>query len=118
MKRRRGLRSIPYVILSNVSMTDAGALFFSYILANHYFPQQLRPFLKPGPALAQLDEYDKSGYHGLVYLPNDRLTGWGTKVLDQAESVRQEMLGIKDMATTPESSYVEVNAKQSTGGQR
>ncbi|SMQ49231.1 unnamed protein product [Zymoseptoria tritici ST99CH_3D7] len=41
LKRRCGLRSIPYITLNNVGLTDRGAMFLSYVLEEHYYPSQL-----------------------------------------------------------------------------
>lgn len=38
---RCGLRSLPYLTLRNVGLSDSGALFLSYIIEKHYFPVQL-----------------------------------------------------------------------------
>ncbi|KAI6874499.1 hypothetical protein KC323_g677 [Hortaea werneckii] len=41
LKRRCGLRSVPYITLSNTGIDDAAGLWLSYVLEDHYFPSQL-----------------------------------------------------------------------------
>ncbi|KAK8195202.1 uncharacterized protein BKA78DRAFT_351105 [Phyllosticta capitalensis] len=97
LKRRQGLRSIPYIILAECSLTDSGALFLSYFLEKHFYPQQLMLPLKSGPQATQLDEYnEKSRCWGVVYLPNDALTDNGLKLLEKAEEARAEFAGIEE----------------------
>ncbi|KAK7529203.1 hypothetical protein IWX46DRAFT_535821, partial [Phyllosticta citricarpa] len=97
LKRRQGLRAVPYIILNDCSLTDSGALFLSYALEKHYFPPQLMCPLKAGPQATQLDDYqDKSGCWGIVYLPNDALTDIGLNLLDKAEDARREMSNALD----------------------
>lgn len=122
LKRRCGLRAVPYIILSNVSMTDAGALHLSYIIPQHYYPQHLLPSLKVGPAASQLEGYDRiSNCWGLIHESNEQLTGWGHRLLEQSEAARQELLGITDDGwdgSASKSSYIFVGAVQSGTGQR
>ncbi|KAJ9635248.1 hypothetical protein H2199_008736 [Coniosporium tulheliwenetii] len=116
LKRRCGLRSVPYIILSDTALSDSGALWLSYILARHYFPQQLMSPLKPGPVATQLEEYrHRNNCWGLVYVPNESLGSSGDKVMMHAEAVRQELLGITDdpMAASV-GSMVHVQAMQAT----
>ena len=88
----RGLRSVPYLILSNTAMTESCALHLSYIITSHRLPHQLLsrvPPAKAGQSAQQLEAYDKdSGCQGVVYLPNSTLTVVGTKVLDLSELAR------------------------------
>ncbi|GME47499.1 Leucine rich repeat domain-containing protein [Neofusicoccum parvum] len=124
LKRREGLRAVPYIVFNDTGMTDAGALFFSYILQKHYYPQQLMCPLRPGPQATQLDEYrQRSHCWGLVYLPNDNLTETGRRLLGKAEDSRSEFTGIEeDMAELQHSdsvgSFVVVGAKQASAGLR
>ncbi|KAI4136007.1 MAG: hypothetical protein LQ347_000184 [Umbilicaria vellea] len=92
----RGLRSVPYIVLSNTAMTDACALHLSYVLVSHNFPEQLVarvPPVKAGPPQHQLEVYDiTSGCQGLVYLPNDKLGIAGSRVLELGELAREGFL--------------------------
>lgn len=88
----RGLRSIPYIIVNNTSMTDACALHLSYVLENHNLPKQLLPYVtaKAGALAHEYEAIDPTAScQGIVYLPNDTLGSAGLKVLEMAELVRK-----------------------------
>lgn len=91
----RGLRSVPYIVLSNSEMTEAGALYLSYILEVHHCPQSLLtrvPHAKAGAPTQQLLSYDESQCRGIIYLPNPLLGSAGRKVLELAEKTRDYYL--------------------------
>lgn len=86
-----GLRSVPYIVLSNSEMNEAGALHLSYILEFHHLPKRLLnrvPHAKAGAPAQQLLSYDESQCRGIIYLPNPLLGSAGHKVLELAEVVR------------------------------
>ncbi len=88
----RGLRSIPYIIVTNTSMTDVCALHLSCVLEYHNLPKQLLQYVpaKAGALAHEHEAYDTtSGCQGIVYLPNDQLSSVGLKVLEVAELVRK-----------------------------
>lgn len=89
----KGLRSVPYLILSNTGMTEACALHLSYVIGSHNMPKKLLsrvPVAKAGPHTQQLLAYDsETRCRGIVYLPNSHLGGAGMKVLELAEAVRE-----------------------------
>ncbi|KAI9751370.1 MAG: hypothetical protein M1835_001225, partial [Candelina submexicana] len=88
----RGIRSVPYIILSNTSMTDICALHLSHILTCHHLPERLLarvPPAKAGPPAQQLEAYDmNSGCQGIVYLPNNAISSAGERLLEIAEHAR------------------------------
>lgn len=88
----KGLRSVPYLILSNTGMAEACALHLSYVIGNHNMPEKLLsrvPVAKAGPHTQQLLAYDsETRCRGIVYLPNSHLGGAAMKVLELAEAVR------------------------------
>ena len=88
----RGLRSVPYFVLRDTSMTDICALHLSYIIAHHHKPSQLLtrvPPVKAGFHAQQLIEYDtQSQCQGIIYLPNAALGNTGLKVLELADTIR------------------------------
>lgn len=91
----RGLRSIPYIVLSDSGMTEAGALHLSYILEFHHIPETLLtrvPHAKAGTPAQQLLAYDESQCRGIIYLPNPLLSSAGHKVLELAEAMRDGYL--------------------------
>lgn len=89
----KGLRSVPYLILSNTGMTEACALHLSYVIGSHNLPKKLLsrvPAAKAGPHTQQLLAYDsETRCRGIVYLPNSHLGGAAMKVLELAEAVRE-----------------------------
>ncbi|KAI9814624.1 MAG: hypothetical protein M1827_003180 [Pycnora praestabilis] len=92
----RGLHTIPYIVISDTSMTDLCALHLSYILVRHHLPVQLRIGVSPAKAGApadQLEEYDtKSGCRGIIYLPNSGLGSAGLRLLELAEAARNQLI--------------------------
>lgn len=92
----RGLRSIPYLIISKTELSDKAALFLSYILPVHLTPDRLLRYLppaRPGFQSEILDRYDHfSGCSGIVYQKNEQFTSLGLKVLELAEHIRDATL--------------------------
>lgn len=105
-KTTQGLRSIPYLILSDTGMTDTGALHLSYIVACHYHPHRLRryvPSARSAHHIHQLDFYDKeSGCQGIIYLPNHTFSGSGHKLLELCEGARFSLLDEDAPTPSPE----------------
>ena len=102
LSRRCGLRSVPYLVFRDVSLTSTGALFLSYLLSHHYFPDQLMTTLSAAPAESKREEYSQefSGGKGIIYLPNEHLTKCGVEVLEGAELARMTLLASDDADTT------------------
>ena len=93
---KSGLRSVPYVILCDTSMSDICALHLSYIIEDHYMPKDLLrlvPSVKAGPAAQQILTYDDSECRGIVYYANSQLSNVGLKVLELAERRRDQQHG-------------------------
>ncbi len=91
----QGLRSVPYIVLSDSGMTEAGGLHLSYILECHHVPERLLtrvPQAKAGAPAQQLLSYDESQCRGIIYLPNPLLGSAGHKVLELAEVMRDSYL--------------------------
>lgn len=92
----RGLRSIPYLIISKTELSDKAALFLSYILPVHPTPDRLLRYLpptRPGFQAEILDRYDHfSGCSGIVYQKNEQFTSMGLRVLELAENIRDATL--------------------------
>ena len=91
----KGLRSVPYIVLSDTSIDDTSALHLSYIIANHHTPDQLLsrvPPAKAGAHAQQLLAYDSdTGCRGVVYLPNETLSNAASRVLELAEKSRRSL---------------------------
>lgn len=90
----KGLRSVPYLVLSDTSMSDTCALHLSYILAIHHEPERLLervPPVKAGPSAQQLALYEtETRCRGIIYLPNTTLGNAGLKALDLSEIERRD----------------------------
>jgi hypothetical protein len=106
LKRRAGLRSIPYIVLRDVNMTDAGALHLSYILEHHYWPQYLMTTLKEGSHAAKVKEEDDLTHaFGVIYIDNPQISPSGQKMLAHAERARVELAGISEMSKSVKESF-------------
>ncbi|KAI9688404.1 MAG: hypothetical protein M1822_001353 [Bathelium mastoideum] len=118
LTRRRGLRSVPFLVFRDVSLTTSGALFLSYILSLHYFPEQLTTEMKAAPAESKREEYSQEypGGKGIVYLPAALLTKSGVEVLESGELARAALLASDDIDSNTD--YVPEMASLSIGGRR
>ena len=78
---------MPYIILSNISLTTGAAIHLTSMILSHRDPEQLLPYLPPGrmPPLPDTD----GRCNGLIWLPNNGLSDLGHKMLDSAETLRQ-----------------------------
>ncbi|EAW06935.1 uncharacterized protein ACLA_086340 [Aspergillus clavatus NRRL 1] len=85
----RGLRSIPFLILSNTNLTGSCAVHLSSMLSMHRTPEQLLAFLPSGkgPSLPGTAQQCK----GIIWLPNEGLGPNECKFLDKAEMVGELM---------------------------
>ncbi|KIW02517.1 uncharacterized protein PV09_06315 [Verruconis gallopava] len=94
--RRRGLRSIPYILLKDTKLDDAGALHLSYILEHHYWPQYLMSKPKDGSKEARRkEEDDVNGCFGIVFSGNWSLSPHGSKLLEYANAARAQLVGLQ-----------------------
>lgn len=117
----QGLRSIPYIVLSDTSMTETGALHLSYILACHTSPEFLLtrvPPAKAGPPAQQLTSYDGTDCRGIVYLPNSLLSNAGQKVLELAETIRDSHLDCVDNSMVEATSELSITPPKSSTASR
>ncbi|KAL9097169.1 MAG: hypothetical protein Q9165_000596 [Trypethelium subeluteriae] len=98
LTRRCGLRSVPYLIFRDVSLTNAGALFLSYLVQHHYFPDQLMTRLSAASAESKREEYSQefAGGKGVIYAPYDGLNKYAVEVLESAELARTALLTSDD----------------------
>lgn len=91
---RRGLRSVPYITLTNVGLTDTGALFLSYVLEQHYYPTQLISETNAVEATNVCSTYRQDGnINGINWdNNNDTLGKDGAFVLKCAERLRAKQV--------------------------
>ncbi|KAK0305770.1 hypothetical protein LTR01_006554 [Friedmanniomyces endolithicus] len=91
LTRRCGLRSLPYLNLSDVGLTGTGALWLSYVLEDHYYPEQLLNELNATLATTTIEAYRQGQQmHGIDWSQNEgSLSKDGFMLLTKAESVRR-----------------------------
>lgn len=120
---RAGLRSLPYLILRDVGMGDAGALFLATISIVHYFPAQLIAGNDaPTHSKSSLANPAYSPPHGIDWAENSRtLSKDGHALLAAAVKLRAYALGCAPMdldttdtesSTEPESRTVVLSRKK------
>lgn len=78
---------MPYIILSNISLTTGAAIHLTSMILAHRGPEQLLQYLPPGkmPPLPDIG----GRCNGLIWLPNGDLSDLGHRMLDSAETLRQ-----------------------------
>lgn len=100
LKRRCGLRSIPYITLHDIGLTDAGALWFSYVLEDHHYPNQLTHDLNGTHATSHIKIYQQSASSGGIdWDENMALMGRdGLALLHKTETLRRQTM-LDDQST-------------------
>lgn len=88
----KGLRSVPYLIFTNVGLTNACVFHLSVILLAHRLPEALLTFLPHGKPVAPTHGKYSDECHGVVYLPNEKLERQGRRLIELAEINRQEVV--------------------------
>lgn len=128
LRRRCGLRSIPYISFQNIGINDTGALWLSYIIEDHYYPNQLINEINAAPATSSVDAYrqglvdggiDWSGHMGS--LGKD-----GLSLLTKTESARKlstlsdtdSLLATSPMATSTKSLQPRRHSRAPVGDRR
>ncbi|KAL4776525.1 hypothetical protein BDW60DRAFT_213907 [Aspergillus nidulans var. acristatus] len=81
----RGLRSVPYFILSNLELRTSSAVHLSRMLATQRASEQLLTFLPPAKASA-IPESAEEG-KSIIWQPNDGLGATAKRLLDVTESI-------------------------------
>lgn len=93
-----GLPSIETIDMSNSAMTDGGALFLSYIVAQHVWAQ--------GRLGLRSMNTNGFGPMGITYLPNPGFTSVGVKLMKQAQAVHYDPFEASEAPFGPENSPV------------
>jgi hypothetical protein len=93
LHRRSGLRSIPYMSFKDVGLNDTGALWLSYILQEHYFPNQLLNELNAAPATSSVEAYQQDAVEGGIdWRGNkDTLGKDGLALLTKMDAIRKTL---------------------------
>ena len=107
VKRRCGLRGIPYLTFTNVGLNDTGALWLSYVLEDHHYPIQLTDTLNATAANSCIRTYaQEAGSLGLDWNPKEPLLGRdGLTLLKKTEAIRRQSMF--DDGSIMESSMIE-----------
>jgi hypothetical protein len=101
LKRRCGLRSLPYLTLHEVGMDDAGALWLSYVLQDHHYPNQLMDELNATNAESMIKTYQQdTKSRGVDWTNNKSLGKEGAQLLDKTEALRQQAMLDDDITMT------------------
>ena len=99
MKRRCGLRSIPYITVHNVGLDDAAALWLSYIMIDHHYPNQLLDDLNATKADSAIKTYQQdTNSRGVDWTENASLSKEAKNLLEKAEILRRQTM-FDDIAT-------------------
>lgn len=82
----RGLRSVPYIVLQNVSMTNAGIVHVAEMVKMHRNPENLLSYLPPGKvsALPPLEP----GSSGIIWQPNHGISELSLRLMKLVEQCR------------------------------
>ncbi|KAI7156405.1 hypothetical protein KC349_g6337 [Hortaea werneckii] len=109
LKRRCGLRSVPYITLSNTGIDDAAGLWLSYVLEDHYFPSQLTDDLNGIHTNNTIKVYQQDTDSTGVDWSGNILSKEGLALLHKAETVRTYTL-LDDPSVLADSLIVEEEA--------
>lgn len=93
IKRRRGLRSIPYITLHNIGLDDAGAMWLSYVVEDHYYPNQLIDELNAINPESVIKTYQQdTNSRGMDCDDNKTVGKEGAQLLEKTENMRRQLL--------------------------
>ncbi|KAF2478545.1 hypothetical protein BDY17DRAFT_64246 [Neohortaea acidophila] len=117
MSTRCGLRSIPYISLRDIGLNDSGAMWLSYVLEDHHYPNQLLPDLVPAqsdstPTTARAQ--DKGG-RGLEWTHDGVLSREGVQLLEKAEARRWQTM-VEDNKMAADTDHTDVDSLFGDGG--
>lgn len=94
LKRRMGLRSIPYITLTDTGLDDLSALWLSLILEEHYYPNQLIDRLNATSASSSIATYQQDassrGVDWNMENPNENRDG--LYLLQKTEIFRKQIM--------------------------
>lgn len=128
LRRRCGLRSIPYISFQNIGINDTGALWLSYILEDHYYPNQLINEINAAPATSSVDAYRQGSVEGGIDWSGNKesLGKNGLSLLNKTENARKQttlsdtdsVLATSPMATSTKSLQPRRHSRASVGDRR
>lgn len=102
LSMRCGLRSLPYLTLQKVTLTDSAALWLSFILEDHHYPVQLIDELNGTLASSAIRTYQQdSESKGLDWDANDEsLSKDGAHLLQRTELLRRRKVDQQDVMSS------------------
>ena len=128
LRRRCGLRSIPFVSFQNIGINDTGALWLSYILEDHHFPNQLMSEINAAPATSSVDAYRQGLVEGGIDWSGNKVSlgGNGLSLLTKTETARKQttlsdtdsLLATSPMATSTKSLQPRRHSRAPVGDRR
>ncbi|OKL61286.1 hypothetical protein UA08_03767 [Talaromyces atroroseus] len=83
----RGLRSVPYLILQNVAMTNGGIIHLAEMFKLHRTPEHLLSFLPCGKPPSLPDS--ENALRGIHWLPNEHLSPLSVKLMKLMSQLKQ-----------------------------
>lgn len=83
----RGLRSVPYLILQNVGMTNGGIIHLAEMLKLHRTPEHLLTFLPCGKPPSLPDS--ENALRGIYWLPNETISKLSVKLMKLTNQLQQ-----------------------------
>ncbi|GAB7364069.1 hypothetical protein MBLNU230_g4622t1 [Neophaeotheca triangularis] len=95
-----GLRSLPFINITKTAMTDAGALWLSYLLVNHPYPVQLMNVASETSFDSTFQVHHQGEpNNGVAWLcaENSKLSRDGIGLLKKAEAVRKDFFVPEDL---------------------
>ena len=93
IKRRCGLRSIPFITLHDIGLDDAGALWLSYVLEEHHYPTQLIDELNATHIGSSVLTYQQdTNFRGMDWNENKAIGKEGRQLLEKTELIRRHIL--------------------------
>ena len=128
LRRRCGLRSIPFVSFQNIGINDTGALWLSYILEDHHFPNQLISEINAAPATSSVDAYRQGLVEGGIDWSGNKVSLGrnGLSLLTKTETARKQttlsdtdsLLATSPMATSTKSLQPRRHSRAPVGDRR
>lgn len=114
LRRKCGLRSIPFITLHETNLTDSGALWLSYVLEDHHYPSHLINELNATTATTTIKTYQQGVSDGGLDWGhnNETLAKDGQNLLQRTEAARQYLLD--DQQSVIAASIIEDSLKSPT----
>ncbi|USW51946.1 Putative leucine-rich repeat domain superfamily [Septoria linicola] len=119
LRRRCGLRGIPYITLINIGLTDAGALWLSYILEEHHLPEQLTDPINAPSNNSKIETYGQGfASGGLDWDVSELGLGKdGLQLLKKTDAVRRQVMA-ENVSMAGSSMYDSCEIPRSRTGDR